>query len=96
MKTARSTVIDINCYLDEFCSAQGINYPETENEKHINRSVEKTSDISFSEESDKENEKSGLIDSREEYFSPNIQLRKSTNMDVYTPALKFNSNRKLR
>jgi hypothetical protein len=92
MKTARSTVTDINCYLDEFSSAEGINYPEIE---HVNQSDEKASDTSFSEESDKENsiETTGE-DSREEYFSPNIQIRKSTNMDVYTPALKFSSNRK--
>lgn len=92
--SAQLAVADINFYLDQFCNSQKICFPKNIEIKisEIQKCVDelKLADETFEDEDssgcDKEN------DTSEEYFSPNIQIRKSTaeNIDLYTPALKTN------
>lgn len=96
ISSAQSSVIDIKNQLDHFCNSHN-NYSSGDIELKMSQILKDVHELNLSDDTigeDEDKENSTFADSEEaqEYFSPNIQIRKSTseNRDLYTPALKRN------
>jgi hypothetical protein len=98
--SAQSSVVDINNFLDQFCHSHK-NYSSGDIEVKMSQILKGVYELNLSDDtvgeddecSNKENSTfTDHEEAPEEYFSPNIQIRKSTseNTDLYTPALKRN------
>lgn len=108
--SARELAFSIESELDFVASKLNIEYPpelirreqseEREQESFEATGEEQGENLATEEdlESDKENNESSLNQSNDEYYSPIIQIRKSTtdNREAYTPALKSSSKLPIR
>lgn len=101
--TARDVALSIESEVDLLCMSLNLHFPD-ELKKHTRQdqlSDENNEEEEEEEESDKENsvipEEIYRVSSSDEYFSPNIQVRKSTidSEALFTPAIKSNTKSKL-